>query len=57
MADFKKYKCKLCGHIYDEEKGDPKSGIAPGTVWADLPDDWECPDCGAVKVMFNLMRS
>ena len=51
-----KYKCKTCGHIYDEEKGDPRSGVAPGTVWADLPADWECPGCGAAKVMFNKMR-
>ena len=51
-----KYKCKTCGHIYDEAKGDPKSGIAAGTVWADVPDDWECPNCGAAKVMFTQMR-
>jgi len=57
MAEFRKYKCKTCGHIYDEEKGDPGTGIAPGTRWEDLPDDWECPDCGAAKVMFNLLRS
>lgn len=57
MAEFRKYKCKTCGHVYDEEKGDPSSGIAPGTRWEDLPDDWECPKCGAAKVMFTLMRS
>lgn len=57
MADFRKYKCKTCGHIYDEAKGDPGSGIAPGTRWEDVPDDWECPKCGASKVMFSLMRS
>jgi len=56
MAEFDKYKCKTCGHIYDEEKGDPKSGLKPGTRWADVPDNWECPGCGAVKVMFNKMR-
>ncbi len=56
MADFKTYKCKICGHIYDEAKGDPKSGIAPGTMWADVPSDWECPDCGALKAMFVLKR-
>ena len=53
MADFDKYKCKTCGHIYDEEKGDPKSGLKPGTRWADVPDDWECPGCSAAKVMFK----
>jgi len=51
-----KYKCKTCGHIYDEDKGEPKSGIKPGTAWADVPADWECPKCGAAKVMFKLMR-
>lgn len=56
MAEFKKYKCKTCGDIYDEEKGDPKGGIKPGTLWADVPEDWECPKCGAMKVMFKLMR-
>jgi len=56
MSDFKKYKCKMCGHVYDEEKGDAGTGIAPGTLWADVPDDWECPECGAVKIMFKVMR-
>jgi len=51
--EMAKYKCKTCGHIYDEEKGDPKSGIAAGTVWADVPDSWECSACGAAKVMFK----
>ena len=55
MADFKKYKCKTCGHIYDEAVGDPNSDIAPGTLWEDVPEDWECPNCGAVKVMFRAM--
>lgn len=54
--DFKKYKCKTCGHIYDEALGDPKRGIPAGTLWADLPEDWECPGCGAVKAMFREMK-
>ncbi|HIF54151.1 MAG TPA: rubredoxin [Methylococcaceae bacterium] len=53
---MKKYKCKLCGHIYDEAQGDARSGVAPGTAWADLPDDWECPKCGAIKIMFIEMK-
>ena len=57
MSEFKKYKCSICGHIYDEALGDPKSDIAAGTLWADIPEDWECPGCGAAKVMFKLMRS
>ena len=56
MADFRKYKCKTCGHIYDEQLGDPKNGVAPGTRWEDVPEDWGCPKCGAVKAMFTLMR-
>jgi rubredoxin len=44
----------LCGYIYDPEVGDP-TGIAPGTAFEDLPDDWECPDCGASKEEFEVM--
>lgn len=47
-----KYICLGCGHIYDEELGDPDSGIPPGTKWEDVPDDWECPYCGASKEHF-----
>ena len=44
------YECKVCGYVYDEEKGVPKNGIAPGTLFKDLPDDWHCPICDAPKV-------
>lgn len=44
-----KYICELCSLVYDEEKGDPKHGIAPGTLFADLPDDYECPGCYSEK--------
>ncbi len=57
MAEFRKYKCKTCGHVYDEQLGDPRQGIAPGTRWEDVPEDWGCPKCGAIKSMFTLMRS
>jgi rubredoxin---NAD+ reductase len=54
MTDgYKTYICALCGHVYDEAKGDPDSGIAPGTRWADVPADWTCPDCGVGKDMFE----
>ena len=56
MAEFKKYKCKTCNHIYDEALGDPRNGVPAGTLWADVPDDWECAGCGAAKVMFREMR-
>ena len=50
---MKKWECTVCGYIYDPEKGDPDSGIAPGTAFEDLPDDWVCPECGAEKDMFE----
>jgi rubredoxin len=56
MAEFKKYVCVICGYIYDEELGDPEAGIQPGTRWEDVPPDWCCPDCGAVKDDFDLME-
>ena len=46
---FAKWHCVTCGHIYDEALGDPDTGLAPGTRWADVPADWYCPDCGATK--------
>lgn len=48
-----KYKCTVCGYIYDPEKGDPDSGIKPGTSFEELPDDWVCPVCGADKSAFE----
>ncbi|MHC2994700.1 MAG: flavin reductase [Candidatus Atribacteria bacterium] len=50
-----KYKCTVCGYIYDPEKGDPESGINPGTSFEDLPDDWVCPVCGVGKDDFEEM--
>jgi flavin reductase (DIM6/NTAB) family NADH-FMN oxidoreductase RutF len=48
-----RYVCKVCGYIYDPEKGDPDSGIDPGTPFEQLPDDWVCPVCGADKSQFE----
>ena len=48
-----RYVCSVCGYVYDPEVGDPDSGIAPGTPFADLPDDWVCPVCGASKKEFE----
>ena len=55
MADKQagKYKCTVCGYIYDPADGDPDSGIAAGTAFADLPDDWVCPVCGVGKDQFE----
>ena len=49
---MQKYECEACGYIYDPAKGDPDSGVAPGTSFADIPDDWVCPLCGVGKDMF-----
>ena len=48
-----KYECNLCGYVYDTAKGDPENGIAPGTAFHDIPDDWVCPLCGATKDNFS----
>jgi len=50
-----KYKCTVCGYVYDPEKGDPGSDIPPGTPFENLPDDWLCPVCGASKDQFEKM--
>ena len=52
-----KYVCKVCGYIYDPAVGDPDNGVAAGTKFEDLPDDWVCPACGAPKSSFEPMRS
>ena len=49
---MKKYVCSACGYVYDPEQGDPDSGIKPGTLFNEIPDDWVCPVCGATKSMF-----
>ncbi len=46
------WECTACGYIYDPEKGDPDAGIAPGTKFEDIPDDWVCPLCGVTTDMF-----
>jgi rubredoxin len=51
-----RYVCSVCGYVYDPEKGDPDSGIAPGTRFEDIPDSWVCPVCGAEKSMFELEK-
>ncbi len=48
-----KYICSVCGYVYDEDAGDPDNGIAPGTLWADVPDDFTCPLCGVGKDEFE----
>ncbi|MGE5630239.1 MAG: rubredoxin [Caulobacteraceae bacterium] len=48
-----KWVCTACGYIYDPETGDPDGGIAPGTPFGDIPDDWVCPLCGVSKELFE----
>ncbi len=49
-----KYEC-VCGYVYDPEVGDPDNGIAPGTAFEDLPEDWVCPVCGMDKEAFTAI--
>ncbi len=48
-----RYVCGVCGWVYDPQEGDPENGVAPGTAFADLPDDWVCPVCGVGKAEFS----
>ena len=50
---MKKYVCDVCGWVYDEEACYPEGGIAPGTKFEDLPEDFECPLCGVGKDQFS----
>jgi rubredoxin len=50
---MQQYRCSVCGYIYDPEKGDPGNDVDPGTSFEDLPDDWTCPICGAMKDQFK----
>jgi len=55
-ARMKQWQCMVCGFIYDEAVGLPEDGIPPGTSWADIPDDWMCPDCGVSKEDFEMIE-
>ncbi|HIU64286.1 MAG TPA: rubredoxin [Candidatus Avacidaminococcus intestinavium] len=50
---MEQWTCVVCGYVYDEAAGDPDSGIAPGTKFEDIPDDWVCPLCGVSKDQFE----
>jgi len=51
-----KYKCRICGYIYDPAAGDLENEVEPGTSFEDLPDDWLCPECGAGKDEFEPLE-
>lgn len=53
---MRKWQCLVCGFIYDEARGLPEEGIPPGTAWEDIPDDWECPECGVGKEDFEMLE-
>ena len=53
---MKKWQCTVCGFIYDEAAGLPTEGIAPGTPWAAVSEDWSCPDCGVGKSEFRMVE-
>lgn len=53
---MKTYMCIVCGFVYDETAGLPGDGIAAGTPWKDVPESWECPDCGVSKADFELVE-
>ena len=53
MVEYKCYMCIVCGFIYNEEEGWPDEGVAPGTRWEDVPETWQCPDCGRTDHIFG----
>ncbi|HPY40920.1 MAG: rubredoxin [Thiolinea sp.] len=53
---MKTWMCLVCGFMYDEEIGLPDEGIAPGTRWEDVPNDWLCPECGVSKADFDMVE-
>jgi rubredoxin len=56
VTETKTWMCLICGWMYDEAQGDPDTGIAPGTLWADVPMNWTCPECGARKEDFEMVQ-
>ena len=56
VTNVPKYKCSVCGYIYDPELGDPDGDIEPGTLFEEIPADWMCPICGATKDEFKRME-
>ena len=57
MAEpLKTFQCGTCGFVYDEAEGMPEEGFPAGTRWADIPDDWVCPDCSMSKAQFEMVE-
>lgn len=53
---MKVWQCIVCGYVYDEAQGHPDHGLAPGTAWADVPEDFQCPECGVAKSEFVMVE-
>ncbi len=53
---YKVWLCTVCGYVYNEELGDEAHGIAAGTKWQDVAEDWTCPDCGVKKNDFEMQQ-
>jgi len=53
---MKKYKCLVCGYVYDPAEGDPSNGVEPGTAFKALPDTWVCPECGVGTESFEAIE-
>jgi len=53
---MKVWQCVVCNYTYDEAAGDPDHGIAAGTPWEAVPEDWVCPDCGVTKADFEMIE-
>lgn len=53
---MKTWICVVCGFVYDEAQGWPQDGIAPGTRWEGVPEDWTCPECGVTKAEFEMVE-
>lgn len=56
MGGLRKWQCMTCGFIYDEALGLPDEGIAAGTRWGEIPDDWLCPECATPKSDFEMVE-
>lgn len=53
---MRKWQCLVCGFVYDETKGLPEDGVTPGTRWEDIPETWQCPECGVTKSEFDMIE-
>lgn len=54
--EYRTWMCVVCGFVYDEAAGLPAEGIPPGTRWKDVPPNWTCPECGARKEDFEMVK-